>query len=275
MPMSEAARKAASERMKARHAAARVEPDALDAAVAVAEPPAAPTAQERANRAASRRTGMNRNYLTPLQQIRPLNRDAEMQAETVNGPWAYYLRPDGITISSALIRYPNGGVLPRNEDPRGRYSENAQYYQQRNARKGFIYVGTTLTTEGAHRLVEILARNRPDAVERLKDEIAECEVFQSDIPERRQQMRRRREQLLLVLSRVEQPFNPDNLVAELAEIARAQRMAKVSPETLAVMREMLASQGQAFDAKFAEMVKHFEGKQGQLASAPEGVASLD
>lgn len=231
-----------------------------------------PTVEERAQRAASRRAGRNVRTLTPLEQIRPLNRDAEMQAETVNGPWAYYLRPDGITISDTLTRYPNGARLPRNEDPRGRYSENAELYQQRQRAKGFEYVGPTLTAAGARRLVEIIEANRPDAVEDLKDQIAECDytIQNSDRPEVRDQQRRRREQLRIVLSRVEQPFDPDNLVAELGEIARAQRMAKVSSETLAVMREMLEAQGQTFDNKFAEMVKHFEGK-----SSPDGVEQFE
>lgn len=272
--MSEAARLAQSERMKARHAAAREG----GSVVTLETPPAntEPTAQERANRAASRRGGAGGSYLTPLQQIRPLNRDAEFQAETVNGPWAYYLRPEGITISDTLIRYPNGAQLPRNEDPRGRYSENAEYYQARQRRKGFIYVGPTLTPEGMKQLVEILERNKPEAVERLKDEIAECEVFQSDIPERRQQARTRRERLLLVLSRVEQPFDPDNLLAELAVIARAQRMAKVSPETLAVMQEMQESQGAEYDRKLADALKHFANKAStEGVEAFEGPASLD
>src|SRR3990167_137711 len=56
--------------------------------------------------------------LTPLEQIR-------VTPGGITGPWAYYLRADGATIRDALVLYPNGGTLPANEDPKGKYGTNA------------------------------------------------------------------------------------------------------------------------------------------------------
>lgn len=172
--------------------------------------------------------------LTPLQEIR-------WRSPGVHGPWAYYLRPDGATIRDALILYPNGAQLPQSEDERGRYSENAQYYQRRQADKGFQYLGPTLTPDGVRLLIETISRNRNDEILDLEDQIAECQytIENSDRPEVRDNQRKRREQLRARLERVSRHLNADALSAELTEIARAQRLARVDPKILEVMREMV------------------------------------
>lgn len=181
-----------------------------------------------------RRRGVGANELTPLQEIR-------LRSPGVNGPWAYYLRPDGATIRDALILYPNGAQLPQSEDARGRYSENAEYYQRRQERKGFKYLGPTLTLEGVKLLIETISKNREDEVLDLEDQIAECQytIENSDRPEVRDNQRKRRDQLRARLERVSQELDAEALSAELNEIARAQRLARVDPKVLEVMREMV------------------------------------
>lgn len=226
--------------------------------------------EDRAERAAARRRGRSAE-LTPLQQMRPFNPNSVPDKSA----GAYYLRPLGATIGDVLIWYPNGAKHDRQYDPKGRYSENADYYQMRQRAKGFEYVGPTLTREGARRLVEILEANRDAEVERLEDEIAECTVTveNSDLPQTRELYRRRRQQLSVRLERVRKPFDPDALVSELEEIARAQRMARVAPEVLAVMKEMMEAQS----SRFTEALARFTPTRAKADEDPrmqEGVATV-
>lgn len=212
------------------------------AAVAVAERP--PSADMPRTERGRRRRGRDFRVLTPLEQIRrPL--------PGVTGPYAYYIRPDGATIMDALILYPNGATLPAEQDPRGRYSQNASYYRERQSNKGFAYVGPTLTADGARLLVQTLERNRPEEILDLEDQIAECQhvIETSDRPEVRDGQRKRRDQLQARLDRVRAPLNADALVKELDEIARAQKMARVDPNILAVMREMVGQVNASFEEK--------------------------
>lgn len=242
-----------SAHIRARHGAAQAEP-----AVAVAEGPRS----ERGRRRAAR----DMQILSPLEQIR-----ARPSATT--GPWAYYLRPDGATIRDALILYPNGAKLPATEDARGKYSENADYYQARQRAKGFEYIGPVLTAPGVKRLVEVLEANKEDEVLDLEDQIADCDndIQNSDRPDWRDNQKKRKAKLQRRLEHVRAPLDADALVAELTEIARAQRMARVSPEVLAVMREMVGEQ----DQKFARALERFKST-GAASDGErfEGVAAI-
>ena len=191
-----------------------------------------------------RRRGRDFRSLTPLEQIR-------RPTPGVTGPYAYYIRPDGATIMDALILYPNGATLPADQDPRGRYSQNASYYRERQANKGFTYVGPTLTADGARLLVQTLERNRPDEILDLEDQIAECQrtIENSDRPEVRDGQRKRRDQLQARLDRVRTPLDADALMTELNEIARAQKMARLDPAILAEMREMVGAANASFEEK--------------------------
>lgn len=202
--------------------------------------------------------------LTPLEQIRAVPNSA---VGTLTGAWAYYLNPSGATIRDALILYPNGGVPPNTVPNWRRYGENADYYRARQARKGLEYVGATLTPEGVKRLVEILQANREEEILDLEDQIADCEqdIKNSDRPEWRDNQRKRRGQLQQRLDYVRAPLDAEALTAELNEIARAQRMSKVSPETLAVMREMLQEQSATFMASL-EKFKSVTDPEAQRAS---------
>jgi hypothetical protein len=67
------------------------------------------------------------------------------------------------------------------------------------------------------------------------------------------------------------PLDADALTAELNEIARAQRMARVSPEVLAVMREMVGEQDQKFQAALERFRSTGSASDGESF---EGVASI-
>ena len=214
-----------------------------------------PVAEPRSDRG-RRRRARDQRVLSPLEQIRG-------KPTEIKGAWAYYINPDGATIRDALLLYPNGARLPRSEDPRGKFSENAEYYQARQARKGLEYVGPTLNDAGVRRLVEVLGQNREDEVLDLEDLVAECQrdIENSDRPEWRDNQRKRRDQLQKRLDTVRAGFNPEALIGELNEIARAQRMARVDGNVLAVMREMMGE----MNSQFAAALGKFESK----ASGPD------
>lgn len=247
-------RKAQGERLRAAREAKKQESGAVAVVTKESDLTAELTLEERATRAMARR-GVSKT-LTPIEQIRPYNPNSIPDRSA----GAYYIRPDGATIADALIWYPNGAKHDREYDPNGKYSENADYYQSRQKRKGFEYVGPMLTVAGAKRLVEVLEKNRDAEVERLEDEIAIAEyaVLHADRPEVRDQQRKRRNQFQIRLDRVKQPFDPEALANELQEIANAQEMANVPPQIMRVMRRMLEAQGKKIDdammARFARKV---------------------
>ena len=209
--------------------------------------------------------------LRPIDQITP---PPGGQAYQATGAWAYYIRPDGATIADALICYPNGGI-PDLDDSRmrARYGMNAEYYRERQKSRGLEFIGTKLTEQGMARLVEVLEANREDEILYLEEEIADASnvAKTSDIPEVRNQAKRRVNQLTRRLETIQQCFNPDELLAELNEIARAQQLAKVDPAVLRVMRSMI---GEAND-KLMEKVSHFQRSEATGDGGFEGRDSLE
>ena len=191
---------------------------------------------------------------------------------SATGAWAYYLHPEGATITDAISLYPNGGV-PDIDNPRlrARYGENHMYYRERMARKGFEFVGNTLTEGGVKRLVEVLAKNREDEILFCEDEIVGCQqvVSGSDRPEIRDQARKRRRQFEQRLEYLRQPLNPEELTEELNEIARAQMLAKVDPNVLRVMRSMI---GEVND-RMASAIAKFQGGNPRTGAAPARMMS--
>ena len=177
--------------------------------------------------------------MTPLEQIRKIPGYSGVDH---TGAWAYYLRPEGATIRDALILYPNGGVPEMDDDRmRARYGTNAEYYRSRQAQKGFEFIGPSLTEHGVRRLVEILAANRDDEILFVEDEIANCAdtIANADRPEIRDQARKRLRLFEQRLDTLRAPFDPDALLGELKEIARAQQLAAVPPAVLRVMKSMI------------------------------------
>ena len=232
-------------------------PEPVEAEVAI-EPTPGPTPGAPRTARGRKRQMRGMTTLTPLEQIRAVPNSG---VGTLTGAWAYYINPNGATIRDALILYPNGGVPPNTVRNWRRYGENADYYRARQARKGLEYVGRTLDGPGVRRLVEVLQTNQADEILDLEDQISDVEqdITNSDRPEVRDNQRKRRGQLQTRLSYVRTPLDAEALSAELNEIARAQRMASISPEAMAVFSEML-------DTKFAAAVAKFQ------SSAPSAEA---
>lgn len=189
--------------------------------------------------------------LSPLEQIPVLPGGTAGKA---TGAWAYYIRPDGATISEALILYPNGGVPDITDlKMKEKFSINADYYQRRQEHKGFEYIGQTLTEAGVQRLVEVLGNNRADEILFCQEEMAAAHI-DSDRPEVRDRERKRVEQFGRRLAYLEQPLNAEELVAELKDIARAQMLASVDPKVIQVMKAMLGE----VNAKLEEKIAFFQ-----------------
>lgn len=194
------------------------------------------------------------DVLRPIDQITRPPGGGGMEA---TGAGAYYIRPTGATISEALVYYPNGGVPDiDNLRLRERYGANALYYRERQAARGLEYVGQVLNEAAMKRLVEVLEANREDELLFLAEELADATdvAKNSDRPEVRDQARRRVRQLTRRKDTIEAGFDPDELLAELNEIARAQQLAKVDPNILRVIRSMVGE----VNAKLAEAVTHFQ-----------------
>ena len=203
-----------------------------------------------------------RQIVQPIDQIR-------MQPAGVTGAWAYYLRPDGATIREALVLYPNGGAPSRVDDPKGKFGTNSSYFRDRQARKGFEYLGQRLDSTAVRKLVETIERNRPDYILFLEDMIAECDqvLENTDDPQKRDQARKRRGAFQSLLNEANAPFDADKMLAELDEIAQAQRMANVDPNVLMVMREMI---GEANNRTLALVERFNRGRQSDPEGAPTG-----
>lgn len=205
--------------------------------------------------------------LRPIDQIRIAPGRKGVEA---TGTFAYFIRPDGATIREALVIYPNGGIPEMSDERlRNRYATNSEYYRERQRRKGFEFVGTTLTEAGIRRLVEVLAANREDEVLYCQDEVVNCEatVKTADKPELRDQARKRKRQFERRLETLNQDFDPDGMIAELKEIAHAQMLAKVDPNILRVMRSMIGE----VNEKTATLISHFQMRSG-AEGAPRGLS---
>lgn len=173
----------------------------------------------------------------------------------ITGAWCYWIRTDGATIADALILTPNGAG-------EGKFGANSAYFREKGQRKGRIYLGQSLTVEGVKRLVEVIAANRQDEILFTEDEIAEQDAILQNAESQRDReiAHKRKRQYNLRLQYLQQPFDPETLVAELNEIARAQRLAKLDPNILAVMKEMV---GEVND-KMAAMVTRFAAGKSEI-----------
>jgi len=228
----------------------------MKATIADVEAMPAPVAEAERPQASQRRRRRGEQVLTPMEQIpQPPGQAAGVEH---TGAWAYYMRDTGATITDVLTIYPKGGI-PDLADVRlrDRYSENAEYYRRRQARRGLEYVGQKLTEASMKRLVEIMASNREDEELFLREEIADAKdvAISSDLPDVRNQAKRRINQLERRLEMLLAPFDPDALLTELNEIARAQQLAKVDPNVLRVMRSMIGEVNEKMEARISYFQK--------------------
>lgn len=191
--------------------------------------------------------GLSNTDASPFQQVRRFRRHLTSN-DQAEGAYAYYLRPDGATISDVLIVCPNGGrpEIPPGTDQRtaGRRRKlgtNAEYYRGRNAAKGFEYVGPKLTPEAIKRLVEILEENREDEIDFIDEKIAEAEeLFKtSSDPAKRDLERDRISALNKRRMYLTQKLDVDAMVDELNRISRAHQLASLPPNVLQVMTAMI------------------------------------
>jgi hypothetical protein len=205
--------------------------------------------------------------LSPIDQIRQIPGGNGVDA---TGAWAYYIRPDGATIRDALILCPNGGIPEMdNERLRNRYGTNAEYYRNRQRAKGWEFIGPHLREQGVRRLLEVLEANRDDEILFLEEEIAEAKdtIKNSDMPDVRGLQKRRVRQLERRLDTIRQGFDPDELTAELNEIARAQQLAMVPPAVLRVMRSMIGDVNDRMVDHFAQGKSRGESAPGRLSAS--------
>ena len=191
--------------------------------------------------------GLSNTDASPFQQVRRFRRHLTSN-DQAEGAYAYYLRPDGATISDVLIVCPNGGrpeIPPgtdqRTANRRRKLGTNAEYYRGRNAQKGFEYVGPKLTPEGIKRLVEILEENREDEIDYIDEKIAEAEEsFKSTSdPQKRDLERDRVSALNKRRIYLTQKLDVDAMVDELNRISRAHQLASLPPNVLQVMTAMI------------------------------------
>lgn len=191
--------------------------------------------------------GLSNTDASPFQQVRRFRRHLTSNDEA-EGAYAYYLRPDGATISDVLIVCPNGGrpeIPPgtdqRTANRRRKLGTNAEYYRGRNAAKGFEYVGPKLTPEGIKRLVEILEENREDEILFIDEKIAEAEESfkTTSDPQKRDLERDRVSALNKRRMYLTQKLDVNAMVDELNSISRAHQLASLPPNVLQVMTAMI------------------------------------
>ena len=191
--------------------------------------------------------GLSDTDASPFQQVRRFRRHLTSN-DQAEGAYAYYLRPDGATISDVLIVCPNGGrpEIPPGTDQRTatrrrKLGTNAEYYRGRNAAKGFEYVGPKLTPEAIKRLVEILEENREDEIDFIDEKIAEAEeLFKtSSDPAKRDLERDRISALNKRRIYLTQKLDVEAMVDELNRISRAHQLASLPPNVLQVMTAMI------------------------------------
>ena len=177
------------------------------------------------------------------------------KADQATGAWAYYLRDTGIeaTIREVLITYPNGGVPDIDDQKlRSQYGTNADYYRQRQARKGLVFIGPVLNEEGMRKLVAIIMKNRPDAILYCEDMIANCAHDGDTLPDPKERALARRRQAIFEqrLAMLNQEIDVPELLRQLNEIARAQQLAAIDPKLLRVMRNEITANMEQAMAKF-------------------------
>ncbi len=216
------------------------------------------------------------NQVTPLQQFRRW--DDHLTTNTIrDSAYAYYLRPDGATISDILIICPNGGQPTIEGDARSRrrkklVGSNAGYFRDRQQAKGFIYIGQQLTREGIMKMIEIMEENQPDEVLWVDEQLAMANVTLRTDPRHDHQnlAQERINRLNAVKERLTTKLNVDAIVREMNLIAEAQRLANLPPEILEGMRQM---RDDAENNALARMIELMAPKNGGATSAAKAFES--
>lgn len=219
------------------------------------------TVEPRSERGKRRYAG---KVVEAIDEIRVPGNESKRRGE-LEGAWCYFGRTDGATIRDALILSPNGAG-------EGRFGANAAHFREKARAKGRVYLGPRLTAEGVQWLVDTIAKNRDDEILFVEDEIAEQDIILANAESQTERAiaHKRKRQYQVRLETLNRPFDPDAMLDELNEIARAQRLAKIDPNVLSVMKEMVGE----VNAKTAAMVARFQnGSSNPTESDPDlGVA---
>ena len=204
--------------------------------------------------------------LSPLQQIR-------REPTVLSGAGAYYLDKDGATIRDALIYYPNGAT----EAEVGRYGQNSEYYQSRQATKGFKYLGATLGPDAIKELVSTLVSNRPDEIAITQYRMDECDytLRHSGVQKEREVAAKRRQQFAARLDMLQQKINVTELIQQLEEIGEAQTIAKLDGPTRKAMELLLKKQNQRVLELVSQLGKRERGMDAELGVKPAAAARHD
>ena len=206
--------------------------------------------------------------LTPLEQIRRIPNSG---ADDATGAWCYYIRPGGQTLREVLGLSPNGGV-PDTANPRmrQRYGMNSELYRSKLRAKGYTPIGSKLDANAMKLVVQEMAKNREEGIWEMEDQIAESDriIENSDRPDIRDLEKRRREAARKRLAMLQQKWDPKDLLAELEEIARMQRMANVPDSLLQVLREEIS-------AANAKLLTYFRSNSTGMGDAGESFTGQD
>jgi len=193
------------------------------------------------------------------------------------GAWAYYLKDESVlrpeqrtwpaTINEVLTIYPNGGS-PGSR----RFGNNAEYYHARQLKRGWRYVGSSLSKDAVERMVRIIAENREDYALFLREQVVQIDV---DLDEgsglnaaERDLQRRRRAQIEGQLRLVDQPLDAADLSRQLDDIAEAQQLAGAFTRTqLDVLKGMIGTTVGAMAATIAD------GRMPEVSDSQEPIKS--
>lgn len=207
-----------------------------------------------------RRQRQQRNStVTMAQQLRQFGRPEG----DLTGTATYWIRP-GATIRDALIINPNGGI-PQLDDVAlaAKYGTNSHLYRDKALKKGFKYIGPSLTPDGIKTLIEVMEAEKPDEILFLEEEIelAKTNSKEAGSLEARANEQNRARQLQRRLDLVKRPLDAEEMTRELDRIRRAQELAKLTP-----------SMRQVFRALFTQMLEEL-GPVAQLVAQGRGAAA--
>lgn len=195
----------------------------------------------------------------------PMEEVPERPGGIFGGPAAYFIRP-GATISEALIVSPNGAAMVHNGTDRA----NSKMYQDRLEKRGFEYIGPTLTPDGIRRLAEVMGEHRQDYVIFLQEEIETTRqlIHETETLEVRDQMRRRESQFERQLEIATKSFDAEKMISELNDILKAQKLAALSPAQRDAMSIFM-------DDKVSEKIQALVRRMGNKTATTEDGFSVE
>ncbi len=174
-------------------------------------------------------------------------------------PYCYWLDPDGGTMREA-VRFDPNGAKP-DEGCEAKYTESWQIFKEMGEDKGWTRLGHQLQKESIKLIVETLEKNRPiekEVMEHFRD-VAAYEVTNGTNERARAIAQKSVTTYGKLIEQLEMPIDADFMISELNEISRAQRMAALSPDMRAAIREMIDVEVGSSEARVREMAMSLAG----------------